>query len=167
MYARVPLSAAASVIHDVGNIHNFCLTDDDCLKKKDNDGDPIRIRKANLSDFDPTLPYKQADNGCFGCCKIDHAITFGQQLVAARTIDPRHAACAYKSRQDAIEHMNPSPTRTPSRPTAPRPPETRAPGGLQPVPDRPKQSVFSRGRPSTFNRFNGACTRRESSLSCS
>eukprot|EP00752_Nemacystus_decipiens_P013493 g11952.t1 len=78
-------------------VENFCLTDEDCLKKKDEQGYPVRVRKANASD---------AEKGCFDCHKADNTITIGQQVVAARTIDPRHAACAYKSRQDAIEHIN-------------------------------------------------------------
>ena len=49
-FSFLHLAYCFASVHDVGNIHNFCLTDDDCLKKKDNDGDPIRIRKANLSD---------------------------------------------------------------------------------------------------------------------
>lgn len=52
------------------------------------------------------LHYSQVEKGCTDCHKSDNSISLGQQVVAAKTIDPRHVACAYKSRQDAIESIN-------------------------------------------------------------
>jgi len=36
-------------VHD-GTVDNFCLTDEDCLKHKDHEGYPVRVRKANQDD---------------------------------------------------------------------------------------------------------------------
>ena len=36
----------------------------------------------------------------------DNTITVGQHVVAEKTTNPRHAACAYKSRQNAVDYIN-------------------------------------------------------------
>ena len=35
---------------DGSGVENFCLADEDCLKKRDEEGFPVRVRKANTSD---------------------------------------------------------------------------------------------------------------------